>query len=225
LIASLLQISTLALGVAASPLPIVAVLVLLLTKRARFSSLVLLASWVIGVVIALAIAVVFAGTLRMPRAGTDLMGEGVFTLLLGIGLVTMGVISRRGRVRQEDPQATPSWVNSVDNLSPIGGAVVVFLNATTSPKNLALAITAGRMIANTGAPLAEEAVWVLLYVAIASLTIAAPVALYFFGGNTSIAILERWKRVVTTHAAAVMEITLFVLGLGMTARGLYNLLS
>jgi hypothetical protein len=225
LLASILQITTLALGVAASPLPVVAVLVLLLTKRARFSSLVLLASWIAGVVVALALAVAFADTLRMPTAGTDLAGEGIFSLLLGVGLVMMGVLSRRGRFRQDDPEAPPDWVSSVDNLSPIGGGIVVFLNATTSPKNLALAITAGRLIANTGAPLAEEAIWVVLYIAIASLTVAAPVALYLVGGETSIAVLERWKHAVTTHAAAVMEITLFVLGLGMAARGLYNLLT
>ncbi len=43
----------------------------------------------------------------------------------------------------EDPGAAPKWVDAVDDLSPMGGAVVAFSNALTSPKNLALAIAAG----------------------------------------------------------------------------------
>jgi hypothetical protein len=220
----LVQVALLALGVAASPLPIVAVLVVLLTRRARLSSLVMLVAWVVGVALMLGISMRFAGQLGVPKAGTDLPWEGLFTVLLGVGLVTMGVLSRRGRIRSADPAQPPSWVSSVDNLSPLGGAFVVFLNATTSPKNLALAITAGRVMANQS-PWYAEIPAVILYVSIASTTIAIPVGLYFFGGYRSVAILERWKAKVTANAAAVMEITLFVIGIGMTAKGLFNLLS
>jgi hypothetical protein len=218
------QIALLALGVAASPLPVVAVLVILLTRRARIGSLVMLVGWVAGVSVALAIAVMFADQLQVPKAGTDLPWEGLFFVLLGIGLVMMGVMSRRGRFRSPNPQEPPTWVNSVDNLSPLGGAFVVFLNATTSPKNLALAITAGRVLANQE-PWFAEVPAALAYIAIASLTIAAPVVLYFFGGDRSIAIIEGWRRKVTANAAAVMEISLLVIGAGMTVKGLMNLLS
>ncbi len=219
-----LQIALLALGVAASPLPVVAILVLLLTKRARPGSIVMLIGWILGVAAALAISIAFADTIRVPKVGTDLPWEGLFMLLLGIGLVMMGVLSRRGRFQSADPEQAPSWVNSVDNMSPLGGGLVVFLNATTSPKNLALAIAAGRLIANSGVPLAETVPAVVVYIAIASLTLAMPVGLYFFGGDRSTAVLERWKRSVTAHAAAVMEITLLVIGVAMTVRGLVNLL-
>ncbi|NTU70735.1 MAG: hypothetical protein HGB10_02795 [Coriobacteriia bacterium] len=224
MLALTLQVATLALGVAISPLPLVAVIVLLLTKRARFSSLVLLIAWISGVALALAIAMAFAGRIHPPAAGTDYAWEGLFSALIGVGLVTTGVLTRRGRHQQGKPEQPPAWVSSVDNLSPMGGAVVVFLNATTSPKNLALAITAGALITKNGLNLAEAALEVVLYLAVASLTLAVPVALYFVGGNKSVAVLERWKAMVTAHAAAVMEIILFLLGIGMTARGLFNLL-
>jgi hypothetical protein len=220
-----LQIAVLALGVAASPLPVVAVLVLLLTRRARPGSIVMLIGWILGVAVALGISMLFADTIRVPKVGADLPWEGLFMVLLGIGLVMMGVLSRRGRFRSSNPEEAPSWVSSVDNMSPLGGGIVVFLNATTSPKNLALAITAGRLLTSPARPIAETMPAVVLYVVIASLTLAVPVGLYFFGGGTSTAVLERWKRNVTAHAAAVMEITLLILGIAMTVRGLVNLLT
>jgi MFS family permease len=218
-----LQIVTLALGVAASPLPAVAILVALLTRRARLSSVTMLAGWVLGVVFALAIAIAFAGRIQPPGAGLDLWWEGAFSVLLGVGLLMTGILSRRARKRASVPLPPPAWIKSVDNLSPVAGAVVVFLNATTSPKNLALAITAGRVLVSKGT-LATQAPAVVLYVAIASLTIALPVFAYFVGGERSTAVIERWKRSVEDNAAVVMEIMLLVLGFAMTARGIYNLL-
>jgi len=219
------QVGALALGVLASPLPAVAVLVTLLTKRAKPNSLVMLVSWIVGVVLALGISVMLAGRIHLPSAGVDLPFEGLFTALLGIGVFIMGVHSRRGRFRSEDPQDPPAWVNSVDNLSPIGGAIVVFSNATTSPKNLALAISAGALLTKPGVPVVDSIVAATVYIIIASLTLVGPVALYVFGGDKSTAILQRWKDKVTENAAAVMEISLFGIGLAMTAKGLFNLLT
>jgi len=218
-----IQIATLALGAAASPLPVVAVLIILITKRARPGSLVLAASWVIGNALIIGIAVIFAGAIPTPRSGTDLWWEGAFTLLLGIGLVVMGVHSRRGRRFGPKPETPPTWVNSVDHLSPAGAGLVAFSNATTSPKNLALAITAGRAISRSGLSVSGMTTAATLYVVVASLSVVIPVLMYFIGGDRSVTMLKRWRDSVTANAAAVMEITLLVLGIGLSLKGLYNL--
>ncbi|NTV82979.1 MAG: hypothetical protein HGA23_01590 [Bacteroidales bacterium] len=83
-----------------------------------------LTSWVVGNAVAIALAVAFAGKVVAPPAGFDLPWEGFFLLLLGIGLVIIAGISRRGRRRSEDPSAPPAWVGAVDDLKPIGGAFV-----------------------------------------------------------------------------------------------------
>lgn len=220
----LVHITPLALGVAASPLPVVAVLIILITKRARPASIVLTAGWILGNVVAIGIAVTFADVVPMPKQGTDAASEGIFTLLLGIGLVVMGVLARRGRQRTTSTEP-PTWVNSVDNLSPIGAGVVAFLNATTSPKNLALTITAGRTITTSVSATSLIAAASLFYVAVASVSIVTPVVLYFVGGERSVVTLKRWRDRVTENGAAIMEITLLVLGVAMSAKGLYNLFS
>jgi hypothetical protein len=220
----LAQLTTLALATAASPLPIVAVLIMLITKRARPGSLVMMACWILGNVVAISIAIMFANSLHTPRYGMDLTWEGIFALLIGIGLLGAAALARRGRHRGTPDDQTPTWVDSVDNLSPTGGGVLAFLNATTSPKNLALAITAGKLITQTAHTSTQRVEAALYYVSIASLSIVVPVAFYFLGGQKSVETLRKWRDAVTAHAAAAMEITLFVLGLALSAKGLFNLL-
>ncbi len=221
----LIQVVTLALGAAASPLPVVAVLIILITKRARPGSLILAASWVVGNALLIGITIIFAGSIPEPRGGTDLWWEGAFTLLLGIGLVVMGIHSRRGRRFGPKPESPPTWVNSVDHLSPAGAGLVAFSNATTSPKNLALAIAAGRTISRSGLSASGMTSAAVLYVIVASLSVVVPVIMYFVGGDKSVTLLKRWRDSVTANAAAVMEITLLVLGIGLSVKGLYNLFS
>lgn len=220
----LFQESLLALGVAASPLPIVAVVVVLLTKRARLSSLLMLVSWVSGVSLMLILSMAFADYMHEPRAGLDFPAEGLVSLLLGVGLLVMGIVSRRGRFRSENPAQPPAWVAGIDNMSPAGGVLLVFLNATTSPKNLALAIAAGRLLTKPPEPLALAAPLSVFYICVASLALTVPVGLYWFGGSRSETALRNLKDRVTAKSAAVSEITLLVLGLALSAKGLMNLL-
>ena len=127
-------------------------------------------------------------------------------------------------MRRPNQGNPPAWIAAVDNLSSWGGAVVAFSNATTSPKNIALALTAGLAISNSGAPALAESAAAAFYVLVASLSIVIPVLLYFIGGARAVAILGRWKERITSHAAGFMEVLLFVLGVGLALRGLYNLL-
>lgn len=222
---SFLTLTSLALGVAASPLPVVAVLIILITKRAKPGSIVLALCWVLGNLTAITIGIAFAGAIPTPRQGTDLWWEGIITLLLGIGLVVMGILSRRGRRNSPKPEAPPTWVNSVDHLSPAGAGLVGFTNATTSPKNLALAISAGRLISREMLTVSSTATAALYYVAIASLSVVIPVVMYFLGGERSVAMLRRWRDRVTANATAVMELTMLLLGIALSVKGLLNLLS
>ena len=99
------------------------------------------------------------------------------------------------------------------------------MNATTSPKNLALAITAGKFIAARGLSATQASAAIGYYVVLASVSIVIPVVFYFVGGEKSTSTLRRWRDVATVNAAAAMEITLVVLGFAMSVKGLHNLLT
>jgi hypothetical protein len=213
-----------ALGVAASPIPIVGVLVILLGQRARVGSVFFGSAWVLGNTVAITIAVAFAEQVAPPRFGLDLPFEGAIFVLLGIGLIVTAWLSRRGRLLSEKPDRAPDWVNAVDNLSPAGGSLVAFSNALTSPKNLALALGCGATIRGASSVALDETVMASTYVLVASTTIVIPVVVYFVMGKRAEATLAGWKAYVTARAASVMEVTVFVFGVALAVKGLLNLL-
>lgn len=221
----IVKVATAAIGVALSPVPVVAVLIILLTKRARSSSFVFATAWIVGNAIAITIGILFANKVHKPAFQQDLPIEAVVTVLVGIGLIVMAWTSRRGRQHSANPEAPPRWINAVDNLSPFGGALVALSNATTSPKNLALALATGLTIRNATPRPAEQAAAGLVYVVVASVTVVTPVVMYFVAGDRATPVLAKWKQYVTANAAVGMELVLFVLGLALAAKGVYNLLS
>ena len=213
-----------ALGVAASPLPIVAVLVMLLSRRAAVGSIAMASAWVLGNVVAITIAINFASRLEGPVAGTRPSGRGSHHRAARGRARHHRMALTPWAVRSPEPQAPPRWVAAVDGFSPAGGAFVAFTNATTSPKNLALALSAGLAIQSIRRP-AGELTGALIYVLVACTAVVVPVVVYFAGGHRSRRVIERWKRVITSQAAAIMEFTLLVLGVALMAKGLYNLLT
>lgn len=215
----------LALGVAASPISVVAILVILLTRRARLASLVFAVTWSFGIAVALGLAVYFADRIPPIPQGLDLPFEGLVTALLGIGLIGSAVLARMGRFRAEDPYEPPRWLSVVDNLSPLGGAVIALTNAVTSPKNIGLAVAAGLAITGSRTTPAERTTAETVYVIIASTTVWIPVIVFFVGGERARDTLARWKTYITARAAAVMELTLLILGIVLAVRGLANLIS
>ncbi len=218
------RLALLALGVAASPISIVGILVILLTRRARLGSILFATSWVAGIVTALVVATAFTGRVSPPRQGLDLPFEGAIAIALGIGMMIAAVLAHRGRMKSDDPQQPPTWVQAVDDLSPTGGAVLAFANATTSPKNIALALAAGVVLRERTNDVSQLVFGGLFYVAIAAITVVTPVLVYLLNGRRAENKIAQWKAYVTARAAAVMELTVFGLGAVLTLKGLSNLI-
>lgn len=218
------RLTSLAVGVATSPLLIVALLVVLLSRRALAGGLALAISWVAGVLSAIGVSILLAGRIHAPQIGAGIRADGLFTLAFGAALVAVAVWARRRRMRVADPEP-PAWVRSVDRISPAGAAALAFTHATTSPKNLALAIAAGKAVVDARLSLGQSSAAVLYYTTIASIGVAVPMVLYLAGGVRSTAVLQRWRERVTANANAVIEIMVFVFGLALSVRGIIELLS
>jgi hypothetical protein len=89
-----------------------------------------------------------------------------------------------------------------------------------NPKNLLLTIGATAGLAQLGLSTTDAVVSLVIFVAVASLTIAGPVVYYLLGGERAKVRLDSMKGWLAVHNAAVMMVLFLVLGVDLIAKGL-----
>lgn len=114
----------------------------------------------------------------------------------------------------------PKWMSSIDTLTPGKSLGLGMLLAGVNPKNLMLAIAAGTSLAQLGLANGDAAVSLVVFVAVASLTIIGPVVYYLVGGDSAEHALDDLKGWLGTHNDAVMAVLLLVFGADLFAKGL-----
>jgi hypothetical protein len=211
-----------AVGVAISPLPIIAVILVLFSARARVNGPVFLIGWVVGV------AVVSVAVYLLSDAGDastdDTASDTVSTTKLVFGVLLLVLALRHFRAqRRTDAKTAPKWMASIDSLTPVKAGGLGALLSGLNPKNLALSLAAGASLAQIGATGADAVVGLLVFIIVASLSIAVPVGLYLFGGNRAAAVLDGWKGWLSTHNDAVMGTLFLVFGVVLLGQGLQTL--
>jgi hypothetical protein len=103
----------LAIGVAISPIPIIAIILMLLSKRAGANSTAFLVGWMVGIVAVLSAVVAVAGTATLetdtgPTATASWIKIGLGVLLLIVGSATGESARRPVRSRPSRSGSPPS---------------------------------------------------------------------------------------------------------------------
>ncbi len=209
-----------AIGVAISPIPIIAVILMLFSTRAKVNGPVFLLGWVIG--LSVVVAVVY-GIAPAANAATDSTSSDTISWIkVGLGAVLLGA-ARRQYAKRPAPgeEATmPKWMATVDHIKPGAAFGLGIALSAVNPKNLILAAGAASGVAQVNDSVGDAVVALIVFVVIASLSVGGAVAYYLFGGAKAHAHLDDLKSWLTEHNAAVMTVLLLVIGVVLIAKGL-----
>jgi threonine/homoserine/homoserine lactone efflux protein len=213
----------LAIGVALSPVPIIAIILMLGTPRARSTGPAFAVGWLAGLTIAGAIMLVIASGNAASSSGEPATWVGVLQLVLGLLFLLLAAKQWRGRPRPGQEAALPKWMQAIDTFTPGKSLGVGVLLSAVNPKNLALTIAAATMIAQAEISSGQEAVALAVFILVGSLTILAPLGVYFGLGAEAARILDGMKAWMAAHNAAIMTVLLLVLGAKLTGDGISGL--
>jgi threonine/homoserine/homoserine lactone efflux protein len=214
------DILPLAIGIAISPVPIIAVILMLFSRRARTNGPAFLIGWILGVaaVTVIVLLVANAGDVGTDSDASD-TASGV-KLVLGLLLVVLALRQWRGRPAPGEVAAMPKWMSAIDAFTPVKAFATAIVLSAVNPKNLVLAVGAGAAISRGNLSGSEDAVAVVVFVALASSSIAIAVFAYLLGGSRAQHMLDGWKAWLTQHNAAVMTVLLLVMGVLLVGQGL-----
>jgi threonine/homoserine/homoserine lactone efflux protein len=202
------QVLSLGVGVALSPVPIIAVVLMLGTPRGRVNGPAFVLGWMVGLAIVGAIVLSVASGANASDGGAPATWVSLLKLLLGVLALLLGVKQFRGR----GDSGAPKWMGALDTFTPVRAAGVALALVAVNPKNLLLAVAGAAAIAQTGIAAGEQAIAYAVFVVVASAGVALPVATAIVMGDRSREPLDRLKAWLSANNAVIMAVLLVVIG-------------
>lgn len=210
----------LAIAVTISPIPIIAEILLLFTKKLVPNAGAYLAGFILGVGGVLGILVAVAGALNLSAGSGPSKGAGIVVLVLGLLLLAASVRSLRGRPKQGEAALTPKWMDGIAGFAPGKSFAVGATIGAANPKNLIVGLAAAVTIASASLSAGQQAGAVVVYVVIAVLGVAAPLAVMVALKGRAQPILDTWKAWLGQNNATVMAVLFLVFAVVLIGKGI-----
>ena len=212
-----------AVAVAFSPIPIIAVVLLLTGTDGKPKGV----AYVAGSVTSTAI---LGGFLVWIGVGSDTSSDGgpstgTSWLKLALGVVLLGLAARqwRGRPLEGEDAVMPKWMGALDGFSPAKALAAGVVLNVFNPKNLLLIVAGAAAVASAGATGGEEAVAWAIFTVIAAIGVTTPVVITFSMGDRSDELLGRLKAWMAHNEGVIMAVILLLIGVKLVGDGIAGL--
>jgi len=203
--------------------PIIAIILMLITPKARDNGLAFLGGWVLGLAVVGAIVLIVADSAGVATSSGPSRTVSVIKLVLGLLLLVVAWRQFEKRPRPGEEAPVPKWMRALDSFTPGRSLAIGALLSGVNPKNLILNATAAAGIAQSGLSGFQQAVVLLVLVTVGSLGIFAPVGVYVAMGDKAALVLDGWKTWLAANNATVMVVLFLVFGVTLIGKGISGL--
>jgi threonine/homoserine/homoserine lactone efflux protein len=214
------EILPLALGIAISPIPIIAAILMLLSPKARVTSVGFLLGWVLGIVIAVTVFTLLSSVLPEDDPDASKPIQGTVQLILGLLLLWLALSQWRKRPKDGQEPVMPKWMQAIDKVTFPVALGLGFLLSAVNPKNLLMAVGAGLAIGESGLPTGETVVVIVVFTLLAASTVLVPVVGYLLAADRLRGTLDALRGWLAHNNAIIMAVLLLVIGVSMLGKGI-----
>lgn len=209
-----------AVAVALSPMPIAALILILLSYKARLNSILYMLGWVIGVAVNVAVfAYIFNAQQSVTHQSKSSVGA-IIDLILGLFLLWLAFKQWRSRPKAGETPTIPKWMQAVESISPFKSFLIAFALITVNAKNTVLDIAAGVLIAQKAVTVSEQIIAITVYTVIASLTIIIPVLAFLLFGKKLDNVLNNTKQWFIHNSATILFVLFLILGVDILGKAI-----
>ena len=157
------EILPFAVAVAISPVPIIAVILMLFSARAGANGPAFLGGWVVGLLAVSVIVLALSGVAGLGTGATPTW-VALLELVLGVVLLLLGWQKFTDRPPAGTAAPLPKWLQAVDQMTPGKAFGMGALLSGVNPKNLVLTAAAALVIAQAGLSGVDAAIAVIVFV-------------------------------------------------------------
>ena len=214
------EILPLAVGVAISPVPIIAAILMLLSPKAKGASVGFLLGWITGIVVAIVVFTLLSSVLPAQDESGSSPVRGVIKIILGALLLFLALRQWRGRPAQGEQATMPKWMSAIDSITAGKALGLGFLLSAVNPKNLLMAISAGLIIGGAGLAVGQTVVVIVIFVLLAASTVLIPVVAYLIASERLAGPLDSLRAWLVNNNATIMAVLLLVIGVAVIGKGI-----
>jgi hypothetical protein len=213
-----------ALGIAISPAPIIAAILLLTSNRSPTKGLAYLAGWLAGLMTLIITMLLLVSSRDYSRWGMAAGFTGWAILIAGIIMLIMAYIQWRQRPPPNDEIMPLEWLRGMPQATSFMALGAGLFFGLFSLKNLLIVAATAAIIGETGMGVGGNILAVLIFVTVATLGIAAPAYVLFTQGDRARDILNDWEYRLSIHNVTITCIVLVTLAVQFLGVGLGRLL-
>lgn len=206
------QLLPFAVGVAISPMPIVAMVLMLITPKAKSNGFSFLAGWIVGVAAAGAVCLLLIGPSSTDDDGAPADWTFWLKLVLGALLALLAVKEWKARPAADEDVPMPKWMSALDGFTAAKAAGMGVLLSALNPKNLVFIIGGATVVAQLDLPSSDQAVSWAVFTLIATIGVAVPMGIYLLMGSKAAEVLDGLKTWMARNNTAVMGVLLLIIG-------------
>lgn len=208
----------LSFGIALSPIPILALVIILMTTKANKNAPAFLFGWILGILIVGIF--VFLSPGNQTVNGTPTFIAGLIRIILGAALLILAIRKLLQRQNSDKPVEVPKYIARLESVGIFQSVMTGFIFSAIYPKNLVLAIAGAVVIDRVVTLFAMQLIALLVFTALASLSIASPIVAYFLEKQKVRAVLTQWKSWLVNNNATIVIILLLIFGMLLLGRGI-----
>lgn len=214
------EILPLAIGIAISPIPIIAAILMLLSPKAKGTSVGFMLGWIVGILVSVTVFTLLSAVVPSDDGSDSSPIRGIIQVLLGAALVVLAIRQWRSRPKPGEEATLPKWMAAIDSMTAGKAFLLGFLLAAVNPKNLLLGASAGVTIGTSGLDVGSIAVVIVIFTLIAAASVTIPVVAYLIAAKRMAGPLESLRTWLVHNNATIMAVLLLVIGVVVIGKGI-----
>ncbi len=202
------QLAPMIIGLLLSPIPIIALIIILMTDRAQINGQAFVGGWLLGIFGVGLIVISFPGL--VPNSDTPSAYAGTIRISLGLALISWAVFKAYRRYHMPSVE-TPRFFQKLDQITASRAFAIGLLVSAGNIKNLGFSAAAAVVITQADLSFFSRLIHLLAYSLVGSMTVLIPLGLYFSQRHKADAMLLNWKTwLISYHTYVLSAVVIFV---------------